>query len=158
MSQVRHPEIGSNFNLSWSKTEKWLYLRNEASNQKTDEILPPLEPQWCSCRTLRCKKKNWFPHLNRTSSKSGGLLDGYGQIYQCPKATSPKVGVKDVAFFWLSYSSRSGEIAQTSYQEPLQGFQMYQQQKWRTCGQIWTDEKSPSPKVGVKDVAFFWLS
>ena len=50
-------------------------------------------------------------------------------------------------------------MAQTSYQEPLQGFQMYQQQKWRTCGQIWTEvpvhQSNQNPKVGVKDVAFF---
>ena len=44
---------------------------------------------------------------------------------------------------------------QASCQVHVPGLQMYQQQKWRTCGQIWTDEKSPSPKVGVKDVAFF---
>ena len=50
------------------------------------------------------------------------------------------------------------QLAQTSYQEPVQGFQMYQKQKWTTSGQIWTDDKSPNPKVGVKDVAFFRLS
>ena len=91
--------------------------------------------------------------------------------------------MKDVVIFWLSWSIKSGgigalvhgrlrltrcrewpQLAQTSYQEPVQGFQMYQQQKWRTCGwkksqpQSWGERCSVSAAKVVKDVTIFWLS
>ena len=43
---------------------------------------------------------NMFKGSRCTGSKSGGLVDRYGQMYQCTKAPSPKVEVKDVALFF----------------------------------------------------------